>query len=145
MLCFNSRSYVGSNMFMWLICISSYKFQFTLPRRERCLALVSSPHTFARFNSRSHVGSDTCACSTVFTPSFQLTLPRREAVFEAKSIGAICYFNSHSHVGSDYPGICCWRGRRRFQHMLPRRERLFTHILITIRLMFQHTLPRREQ
>ena len=78
MLCFNSRSYVGSNMFMWLICISSYKFQFTLPRRERCLALVSSPHTFARFNSRSHVGSDTCACSTVFTPSFQLTLPRRE-------------------------------------------------------------------
>lgn len=81
MLCFNSRSYVGSNMFMWLICISSYKFQFTLPRRERFRGKINRRYLLS-FNSRSHTGSD----------------HHKDQRNESNDC-----FNSRSHAGNDVP------------------------------------------
>ena len=100
-----------------------YKFQSTLPRRERpCNRFATfflqyfNPHSHEgsdrhtlqddklrqNFNPHSHEGSDSVASMSFASfPVFQSTLPRRERRFFILHVIVHNNFNPHSHEGSD--------------------------------------------
>ena len=101
-----------------------YKFQSTLPRRER--------HT------------DYCKCFIYWI--FQSTLPRRERRYRLWRNYLWLYFNPHSHEGSDKKGRWTNAILDKFQSTLPRRERHVANYNVWFfALIFQSTLPRRER
>ena len=144
-----------------------YKFQSTLPRRERPCNRFST-FFLQYFNPHSHEGSDAFFLATstkLFL--FQSTLPRRERRFFILHVIVHNNFNPHSHEGSD--GYCSntavisssisihtpTKGATDlmqsgtlltiFQSTLPRRERLLLRNNVHSDCIFQSTLPRRER
>ena len=83
---FNPRSREGSDNLQNFYTILLWRFQSTLPRRERQFRKPCYGKSCIHFNPRSREGSDLLNCSFRFSVlSFQSTLPRRERL---TSIGA---------------------------------------------------------
>ena len=143
---FNPRSREGSDAKSYLYSTTPFKFQSTLPRRER-----QSLHAIVKVDAK-----------------FQSTLPRRERrcwAFLSRKMQK--YFNPRSREGSDreqeaalfqmfeFQSTLPRRERPEaydyrqflieFQSTLPRRERRFSNIFFLFQLRFQSTLPRRER
>ena len=148
---------------------SNYRFQSTLPRRERRI-WKSCIRSWSRdFNPRSREGSDGNSGTTYFCCNlFQSTLPRRERPITFSAFLDGEYFNPRSREGSDYlvgllynplilisihaPAKGATDTRqykfvrfKKFQSTLPRRERQFSRQQAAQSVTFQSTLPRRER
>ena len=121
---FNPRSREGSDAKSYLYSTTPFKFQSTLPRRER-----QSLHAIVKVDAK-----------------FQSTLPRRERrcwAFLSRKMQK--YFNPRSREGSDREQEAALFQMFEFQSTLPRRERRFSNIFFLFQLRFQSTLPRRER
>ena len=145
-----------------------FKFQSTLPRRERLSPVVSPSTSSIYFNPRSHEGSDPEFCDSLvgianFNPRSHegsdvfigvgATIlndfnPRSHEGSDQNSFyyGVIrIYFNPRSHEGSDQQVILNPWLILRFQSTLPRRERPRILRFSCRYSKFQSTLPRRER
>ena len=101
MLCFNQRSHKGSDSGPNPACLHTYKFQSTLPQRERLASTVPMAGVVL----------------------FQSTLPQRERPKRKQTMQLQICFNPRSHKGSDKLARNLCKEKNMFQSTLPQRER----------------------
>ena len=100
----------------------------------------------SRFNSRSHTGSDLSRIAVVvydngFNSRSHVGSDFSQNILKIRTSS----FNSRSHVGSDSIRIQQFIKQKRFQHTLPRKERLNPKTVNSGWHQFQLTVPCRER
>ena len=125
-----------------LIC---WRFQSTLPRRERRECRYTRKQSKKYFNPRSREGSDDSGQEIpIYYWEFQSTLPRRERLCPRESFRRWTYFNPRSREGSD-AALDSLNRKMEISIHAPAKGATMEYTHSASYRQFQSTLPRRER
>ena len=101
-----------------------YRFQSTLPRRERRFSMLPLSNKKEISIHAPAKGATSLIKYRLDALEFQSTLPRRERHAHDSGTGQLEHFNPRSREGSDEDSAIAGSNCSLFQSTLPRRERL---------------------